>query len=167
MITLDEVKAAAIEMIKAEGLINLSRAGLCEKVGIPVGSFSHITGYTFTEFIAVMGALNIAEPDNISVSKTRTNPFLRKRHILDTAVELSIEHGYFQITREQVAEAAGVSDNLVSRYYNMSELREAVMETAVMREIPEIIAQGIINGNIVALAVSPALRAKAIKIMRG
>lgn len=167
MTTLVDVKAAAIEMIKADGLINLSRAGLCEKVGIPVGSFSHITGYTFTEFIVLMSALDIAEPDNISVSKTRTNPFLRKRHILDAAVELSVTHGYFQVTREQVAEAAGVSSSLVSQYYSMSELREAIMETAVTREIPEIIAQGIINGNIVALAVSPALRAKAIKIMRG
>lgn len=160
-----EVKQAAVQMIKEEGLINLSRAGLCERVGIPDGSFPHVVGSSFTEFIKELQALNLPSPSGVIVSKTRTNPELRKSHILDRAVALAKKAGYLNLTREAVAECAGVSGSLVSQYFTMPALREAVMETAVMKSIPEIIAQGIVNQNIVAMAAPVKLRRQAAKLL--
>lgn len=162
-----EVKQEAIKMIKEEGLINLSRAGLCKRAGIADGSFPHVVGCSFTDFIKELQELNLQSPSGVVVSKSRTNPELRKDHILMRAVDLAKRLGYLRLTRETVAEAAGVSASLVSQYFTMPELREAVVETAVMKEIPEIIAQGLVNQNIVAMAAPVELRRKAAKIIEG
>lgn len=161
------VQQAAEELIREDGLINLTREGLCERAGVPDGSFAHVVGCTFTEFVEHLRDLNIPDPDGCQATKSRTSPALRRGHILDVAIELAKEHGFRFITRGMIAEAAGVSGSLVSQYFTMEQMRENIMELAVMREIPEIIAQGLICQNIVALSVSPALKAKAAKIITG
>lgn len=162
-----QIQRTAEDMIREYGLINLTRAGLCERAGVPDGSFAHIVGCTFSEFVENLRDLNIPDPEGCKAVKSRINPALRRGHILDTAVGLAKEHGYRFITRGMVAEAAGVSGSLVSLYFNMNQLRENIMELAVMRQIPEIIAQGLLNQDIIALSVSPELKAKAAEIITG
>lgn len=166
-VTTQDLTALAEGMIKTDGLINLTRERLCKAARIPNGSFGHVAGCTFTEFVERLRDLDIADKEGCKVVKSRTNPNLRRGHILDVAVDLAKEHGYRFITRGMIAEAAGVSGSLVSQYFSMAEIRESIMELAVMREIPEIIAQGLVCQNIIALAVSPNLKAKAAKFITG
>ena len=112
----EEVKKVAVCMVTGAGLINLSRRELCERAGIPDGSFPHIMGCNFAEFVEELKLEDIQEISH-SVSKTRANPELRKEHILSVAVTMAETDGYSKITRDKIAEAAGVSMGLVTRYF--------------------------------------------------
>ena len=67
-----------------------------------------------------------------------------------------------------VAERAGVSDTLVSRYFaTMNQLRQAIMRRAVVLEIPEIVAQGLADGETQARKAPEALKEKAVALLKG
>ena len=75
---------------------------------------------------------------------------------------MSKEIGYQKITRDAVAEAAGVSMGLVTRYFGtMVQLRRDIMRYAVREEVLEIIGQGLAAGDDHAKKAAPELRAKA------
>lgn len=161
----EQITQIAIEMVKESGLINLSRRELCERAGIPDGSFPHVVGCTFSEFVESLKTLT----DNIiihPVVKSRVDPKLRKEQILNTALDLAKKHGYHKITREAVAYHAKVSEGLISRYFNtMVQLRRALMRAAIHREIPEIIAQGIANNDDHVKKAPTELRNKALELI--
>jgi len=159
---MDGIKKIAIEMINADGIINLSRAGLCERAGIADGSFPYVMGKTFTDFIEDLRAEGFVGPLKKAI-KTRTNPSLRKEHILEMALDVAKATGYAVMTREQIAEAAGVSASLISQYYSMPELRRAVMVRAVTLEVFEVIAQGLTAKDPIAIDAPSQLRNEAIK----
>lgn len=93
----------------------------------------------------------------------RLDPDARKAAILTAAVKLATEKHYQTITRDDVAQAAGVSAGLVTRYFfAMPELRRRVMEEAVRRELLPVIAQGLAHGCPVAAGAPAWLRAKAL-----
>jgi DNA-binding transcriptional regulator YbjK len=157
----EKVKKIAISMVTKTGLINLSRRELCERAGIPDGSFPHVMGCNFTEFVEELKSEHIEE-SNHKVSKTRTNPALRKYHILGVAVELAKTKGYDKITRDSIAKEAGISVGLVTRYFKtMAQLKRAVMRAAIQREVTEIIAQGLANGDEHAKKAPAELKDKA------
>lgn len=163
----DEIKQTAIRMVSDDGLINLSRFGLCAKAGIPDGSFPHVMGCSFSEFIEELRVEGVASPLR-RVKKSRTNPALRKEHILETAVAVAKEFGYTKITLDRVAEAAGVSKSLISRYFSkIDQLKTAVMRQAVRHEIPEIIAQGLAANDDRAKNAPSELKNKAVQILLG
>jgi len=155
------VKKIAIELVKADGLINLSRSGLCEAADISDGSFLHLMGCTFLEFAEELKRDGIQNPHK-PVIKSRTHPALRKQHILDTAVVLAGEIGYENITRDAVAELAGISGGLVSQYFTMTDLKNEVVAQAVDLEILVIITQGIVNKHPRIKFISNELKIKAI-----
>lgn len=75
-------------------------------------------------------------------NKKRMAPDDRRSHILNVAVELSKNEGYRNITREQVAYLAGITQPLINRYFgSVAYLRLCVIRRAVDEEIPGIIAQ--------------------------
>ena len=79
----------------------------------------------------------------------RMNPLARKEQILDTAIELSIEHGYRQLTRRAVAKKIQCTQTLISHYYaSIKDLREAVLNTAIEREVLPILAQDLTIGGV-------------------
>lgn len=93
----------------------------------------------------------------------RMEPDNRRAAILTAAVKLAESNGYQTLTRDDVAQAAGISPALVTRYfYAMPELRRRVMEEAVRREILPVIAQGLAFGCPVAGKAPAWLRAKAL-----
>lgn len=160
----DEIKTLAICEATEHGLINLSRRDLCERAGIPDGSFPHVMGCNFSEFIEELKEEGI-EASVKPVNKARTNPELRKDYILAVAVDISKRVGYTKITRSQIAENAGVSESLVSRYFGtMNQIKVAVMRKAVKSGIAEIVAQGIQNKDDHAKKASPELRAEAVAL---
>lgn len=160
----ENVKATAVAMVQEAGLINLSRRQLCERAGIPDGSFPHVMGCNFAEFVDELKGENVGAT-SFPVSKSRTNPALRKAHILAAAVDMSKTVGYHKLTRDAVAEAAGVSMGLVTRYFStMNNLRRGVIRYAIRHDIAEIVAQGLANGDDHAKKAPDELkmRAKAI-----
>lgn len=92
----------------------------------------------------------------------RENPIVRKEEILNAAIDLAVKIGYQSITRETVAKAACTSCALVTRYFNMAELKEAVMTAAIEKQIIPIIAQGLGLGDIQAQNITGDLKQKVI-----
>lgn len=164
--TRNEIKAIAIGMVERDGLINLSRAGLCEAAGIADGSWFSIMDGTFLELVEELREEGVSSPLR-KVNKARTNPALRKEHILETAVAVAKSVGYRNLTLGSVAEAAGVSKGLIARYFSMPQLKNAVMRQAVRHEILEIIAQGLANGNERAKNAPQELKQKATTLLLG
>ena len=161
-----EIKEVATCMVRDAGLINLSRRALCERAGIPDGSFPHIMGCNFSEFVEELKEENFNKEVAHPVSKTRADPVLRKNHILAVAVALAKSEGYNKITRDRVATGAGVSMGLVTRYFGtMGQLRTAIMRRAVKQGIAEIVAQGLANGDDHALKADLGLKEKAASLL--
>ncbi len=116
----NKLKQIAEQMIREDGLINLSRAGLCERVGIPNGSFTHHAGCCFTEFVKDLpaGSTNY-------VSKKRTNPKMRKKQLLKLMGEYCKQNP--DATRQELADHCGVSLSLINYYFGtMTQLRRAI-----------------------------------------
>lgn len=87
----------------------------------------------------------------------------RFAQILAAALKMAARYGYMRITRETVANAAGVSEALVTYHLGtMSELRRAVMREAVRTECLSVIAQGLCSRDRHAGKASPELQRKAL-----
>jgi len=161
----DQIRNIAMTMAEEAGLINLSRKALCDRAGIPDGSFPHIMGCNFTDFIEELKG-DLMPSRTGPVTKSRANPTLRRDQILNVALTLAAKKGYQNITRDGIAEKAGVSMGLVTRYFGtMNQLKIAVMRAAVKRGIAEIVAQGLANGDSHAKKASAELKAKAATLL--
>lgn len=90
----------------------------------------------------------------------------RDGRILSAAVELAKTLGYQWITRDQVAEAAGVSTGSInSAYGTMRDLKRAVLSYAVEHEIIEIVRQGIGDDHEITRAAPAELKKRAAALM--
>lgn len=68
----------------------------------------------------------------------------RRAQILAAAVTLAAKRGYQNVTRDEIAQAAGISAGLVNKYFEtMIRLRRDVMRAAVRERNLAIIAQGV------------------------
>jgi len=159
------VKQLAIDMANANGLINLTRFDLCKRAGIPEGSFPHVMGCTFTEFVSQLKP-EIVNSGNHAVSKRRANPELRKEYILNAALIVAKTKGYNKLTKPAIAENAGTSVSLVGYYFpTMPQLKRAVMRAAIAQGIIEIIANGLANKDQHALKAPKALKTQAAQLI--
>lgn len=165
----EDVKQTAIEMAAEVGLINLSRRDLCERAGIPDGSFPHVMGCTFSEFVVELQDEGFGagmRGEIVEVNKTRVSPKLRREQILAAAVELAKTDGYRKMTRDDIAKRAGVSTGLVTKYFStMPALRRDVMRAAVRNNVAEVVAQGLANRCSHAMKASPELKKQAALIL--
>ena len=102
------------------------------------------------------------------MTTVRLTPTDRRRQLLDVALDLAVKHGYRRVTRYDLAEAVGCSPGLVNVYYaTMQELRDKVMRAAIRRGILPIIAEGLAEGHVDALAIPKELRRKAAESLVG
>ena len=100
------------------------------------------------------------------MTKKREAPKVCKSNLLQSAVELAKTVGYNKITREGVAKHAGVSESLITHYFNtMNQLRSGVMKYAVKQGVPEIVAQGLALKDKYVRKASPELKAQAIELI--
>lgn len=91
--------------------------------------------------------------------RRENDPTIRREEILSAAVELANKIGYQNITRDAVANIAGISSGLIALYFNtMAQLKKAVMKTAIDKQILPIIAQGLSLGDTQAQRVSSDLK---------
>lgn len=101
-------------------------------------------------------------------STHRMAPDARKQHILNAAVDLAKTEGYLTLTRGSIASHAGISPALITFYfYSIRLLLDAVMEEAVSREIPCIIAEGLARKHPHAVNAPLPLRQAAIAVLSG
>lgn len=85
---------------------------------------------------------------------------------MDAAITLAQAIGYQWITRDQVAEAAGVAAGTINNAFgSMVGLKRAVLQAAVERGIKEIVAQGMADGHPIARAAPAAVRRAALDHM--
>lgn len=161
MSTKEALEIVAIEMIREIGLINLSRQALCEKAGVKYGSFTHIMGCNFNEFINQMNARGETGP-NLPISKARAHPALRKDRILQAALAVATSLGIDKMTRAEISEQAGVSTGLITRSFGtMIALKRDVMRAAVKMELLPVIAQGLASGDRHACKAPEELKQRA------
>lgn len=96
-------------------------------------------------------------------SYQRFEPFERYTAIMDAAVEVAREVGYMSVTREAVAERAGVSPGLISRYMgSVGELQHRVVAYAVRNDLVDLVTQAAIHDHplVQETLISPELARK-------
>jgi AcrR family transcriptional regulator len=164
----NSIQKIACDLVKADGIVNLSRAEVCRRAGIPVGSFDAVMGQNFRDFRNAVRAEAGDGPAHAAIKVRRTQSEHRKNSILRHAVELSRTVGYQQVTRSAIADQAGVSPALVSRYSKtMSQLRRDIMRHAIANEVLEVIAQGLAANDPHARRADPLLQRRAADLMIG
>lgn len=84
--------------------------------------------------------------------------------LLSAALKLASVKGYNRITRDEIAQAAGVSPALVSaRLGTMDAMRRSVMRAAIRERVLPVVAQGIVARDKHALAADIELRVAAME----
>lgn len=111
----ERIKQASLKLAEQKGLHTLTRASVCQAIGIPCGSFKHVTGRSFSEFLQSL-ASEFPETDYLKPHSRFALPQLRKHFLLRTGVSLATEIGFENITGKGVAARARVSPSLI-RYY--------------------------------------------------
>jgi AcrR family transcriptional regulator len=105
------------------------------------------------------------------MSNERFKPTIRRELILRAAIESARQPGGWSlITRQVIANAAGCSEGLVSRYLgDMKDARKHIMRAAIKDEIVEIIAQSIVchDGYAVKKWLPETLKQKALQSLLG
>lgn len=85
--------------------------------------------------------------------RQRLEPNDRRESLLLAALALAEAEGYGKVNRSSVAERAGVSPGIVSHYFgDVRNLREAVMERAIIDRCMPVIADGLAVSDGTALA---------------
>lgn len=159
----DTVVRVAMTMVVDNGLINLSCAELCKRANIPDGSWYHIMGCNFSDFVDELRKKYACNGSH-KVVKYRANPTLRKEHILSVALKLSENNGVDTVQRNHIADSAGVSVALVSRYFGtIKKLRRTIVRAAIKQENLPVIAYAIISHNTCVKKISIELRTKALE----
>lgn len=158
----DQLKKVARELAHEHGLINLKCSDLCKRAGIPPGSFTLRAGCTFTAFMKELAAENL--PTIVDTgAKTRANKCVRRAHLLQVAVGLSLELGYKNVTRAKLAEKAGVSAPLIAYYFTtMDALRDEVVNEAIRQFHDKIIAEALHTRHPTALACPAEVKRRAL-----
>ena len=88
--------------------------------------------------------------------------------LLDAALRLAEEHGYYHVTREQIADATGSSPGNISRIFGtMPELKRAIVSAAIVRENLPILAQALVMKHPKAMRAPEALRRAAVATIGG
>jgi AcrR family transcriptional regulator len=94
---------------------------------------------------------------------SRMTPKDRRADLMAHALAAAEKVGYLQLTRHDIAERAGVTDNLVTHYFGtMDNLRRDVMRAAIKACNSRIVGQGLAMGDKHARKAPEALRAKAL-----
>ncbi len=94
----------------------------------------------------------------------RLHPDIRKAEIITAAIKLAQMVGYDNVTRSEIANAAGVANGLVSRYWGtMPQLKRAIMRQAIQKEDLIILVQGLARADINALKAPKHLKEAAIR----
>jgi AcrR family transcriptional regulator len=100
------------------------------------------------------------------IKGARMNPLARKEQILDTAINLSIEKGYRQLTRRAVANRMQCASALINHYFkDIENLRHIVLLTAIEKEILPILAENYAAWGVETAELPQQLKEKVIRYL--
>jgi|SRR5690606_5627829 len=100
------------------------------------------------------------------MTRQRLDPEIRKQQILDAAINISIQKGYRQLTRQAVANKLCCAGALINHYYgDIDSLRDIVLKTAIEKEIMPILAENYGTRGKETSNLSPALKEKVINYL--
>lgn len=89
----------------------------------------------------------------------RSDPAARTAELLKVALNLAAAEGWRTLTRDRIAQVAGVSPALVSvRLGTMEALRRSVMRAAVKDRVVAVVAEGLLVGDKQARKADTSLR---------
>jgi AcrR family transcriptional regulator len=89
-----------------------------------------------------------------------------KARVLDAAIQCAEEDGWHYVTREKVAQLAGVATGTVNNTLgNVTEMKDAVMNEAVKRGLLPIVADGLAYGNPIARGAPEELKKKVAEYL--
>jgi AcrR family transcriptional regulator len=95
--------------------------------------------------------------------QVRLKPEARREGILAAAFALATTGHYQQLTRNQIAEKAGICGPTVLHYFGtMDKLRRAIMRAAIAREFLPVVAQGVVAHDPLARDLPGDLKARAM-----
>lgn len=160
--TKDDVKKTALEISEESGLINLTRKELSAALGIHDAAWGQYFDFRFSEIIEELAA-SPGQPV-VPVTRNRAHRSLRKNQIIKVGLDLYKDKAYHKITRSEIAKAACVSEALITKYYGtMKQFKRDLMRAAISQDIPEVVAQGLANGDQHARKAPEKLKAKAAR----
>lgn len=98
------------------------------------------------------------------MTQTRKKPAVRKEEILAAALPLAEDDGYQNVTRDEIAAAAGVSGPTVQYHFGtMAQLRRDLMRHAIRQNCLRVIGQGVACGDAQAAKVPEEMRQAALQ----
>ena len=98
------------------------------------------------------------------MKRTRMEPAERRKLVLDAALDLAETGNYLTMTRNQVAEAAGISGSHIHHLFGSTGgMRAAVLNEAILQENLAVIGQGLISKEVTYLPET--LRKRALKYL--
>ena len=103
------------------------------------------------------------------MTKKRLLPDDRKLEILNAAMKVAGRPGgWAKLTRAAVAECAGCSEGLISKYFGtMISFKRAIMRAAIQDSNLSVVAQGLAAGDKCAQKAPSELKAAALNTLAG
>lgn len=87
----------------------------------------------------------------------------RREQCIEAALALAKDKPYYQVTRNEIADAVGVAGSVVQWHFGtVKQMRRQIMRAAIAAERLDIIAQGITNRDPYALRAPAELRTRAL-----
>lgn len=100
--------------------------------------------------------------------RQRFTPDVRKEQILTAALSLAATRGYLTVTRDQVADASGVSTALIQYHFKtMAQFRRSLMRHAIAKGCLRVLAQGLACGDEHACKAPDELKQQAAASLGG
>ena len=162
----ERIETTAEAMVKKYGVVNLTMSAVCNKAKVPTGSFVHYMGKSWSEYLLEL-RVHVEGEGFVTIKRARANTLDRYTQVLNVALNLAKSTGYDKLTIGEVAKGSGVSRTIITNHLgNVDQLRDTVLLAAVRRGIPEIVAQGIANHDMVALSAPKKIKAEALSVLK-
>lgn len=144
--TKQELLVKGHELALKHGLGYLTSKVMSEATGFYQFAVLHHfkTVADFRAAVKEYGVANGTLKPDIEVRCSRLSPVERKEEILVEAYKQAEANGLATVTRVSVAEALGVTDGLINRYFGtVHGLRDAVLAKAVTTRLVDIVADAV------------------------
>lgn len=91
---------------------------------------------------------------------------MTRDQILTAAYDEAVKVGIYAMTRDDIADRAGVATGSVNHHFrNMASLRRAVMHKAIQSEQLDVIAAGLAQGDDIARSAPEGLKRRALETL--
>ena len=142
------IKQVARDLAKSQGLANMTKAKLCQALGIPVGSLAWRLGYSYGALIKEISDGVPAYVDGVPIKAARLAPELRKEALLVAARDIALTDGFKALTRVAISDAADVSNvTSIKLFKTVDALVRALVGKAIADRDAPLLAKALEAGH--------------------